>query len=163
MLAADIGAAVEGSRELMGDRIAAALAPGVTDPTAATAEQRVPGDRCYARHIVRGRPAGRFTILALVWMPGQFSPPHAHQTWCAYTVCEGIADRDGICLRWPPRRRRPCSTADRHAGYACFGEAGLDQIHRLGNAGVRPAISLHVYGVEAAASGRTSTGWSTSS
>jgi hypothetical protein len=38
-------------------------------------------------------------------------------------------------------------TIDRHAGYCTFAHAGLDQIHRLGNAGVRPAISLHIYGV----------------
>jgi len=40
------------------------------------------------------------------------------------------------------------TTVHRHVGYCTFGHAGLDQIHRLGNAGVRPAISLHIYGVD---------------
>ncbi len=38
--------------------------------------------------------------------------------------------------------------ACREPGYACFAPAGLEQIHRLGNAGDVPAISLHVYGVD---------------
>jgi len=154
MLAADVGAAVEGSRELMGDRIVAALRRVVADPLLLTAEQRMPGDRCYARHVVHADPAGRFTILALVWMPGQFSPPHAHQTWCAYAVCEGVLTETEYAFDGTTEKATALHTADRHAGYACFGEAGLDQIHRLGNAGVRPAISLHVYGVE---SGRIKT------
>ena len=36
----------------------------------------------------------------------------------------------------------------REPGYSCFAAAGLDQIHRVGNSGSRPAISIHVYGVE---------------
>ena len=36
----------------------------------------------------------------------------------------------------------------REPGYACFAPAGLEQIHRLGNAGGVPAISIHAYGVE---------------
>jgi len=46
-----------------------------------------------------------------------------------------------------PSVARPVRTAVRTAGYGCFAQAGLDQIHRLGNAGVAPAISIHVYGV----------------
>jgi predicted metal-dependent enzyme (double-stranded beta helix superfamily) len=38
----------------------------------------------------------------------------------------------------------------RAPGYACFAPAGLEQIHRLGNGGSVPAISLHVYGVDGA-------------
>jgi len=38
----------------------------------------------------------------------------------------------------------------RPPGYGCFAHAGLDQIHRLGNSGAETAISIHVYGVDAA-------------
>jgi predicted metal-dependent enzyme (double-stranded beta helix superfamily) len=148
MLAADIGAACEGSRELMGGRITAALQRVVADPMLLTAEQRTPGDRCYARHVVHADPAGRFTVLALVWMPGQFSPPHAHQTWCGFAVYDGLLTETEYTFDGTTQKATALHTADRHAGYCTFGEAGLDQIHRLGNAGVRPAISLHVYGVE---------------
>jgi len=154
MLAADIGAACAGSRELMGGRIVAALRRAGAGPMLLTAEQRMPSDRCYARHIVHADPVGRFTILALVWMPGQFSPPHAHQTWCAFAVYDGTLTETEYRFDGTSRTAAAFHTADRHAGYSSFGHAGLDQIHRLGNAGVRPAISLHVYGVE---SGRIKT------
>src|SRR5690348_877958 len=85
-LAADVSAACEGSRALMERRIAAALVGAACDLL--TPAQRMPSADHYARHVVYGDPAGRFTILSLVWMPGQFSPPHAHQTWCAFAVCD---------------------------------------------------------------------------
>ena len=93
-------------------------------------------------------------ILSLVWMPGQFSPPHAHQTWCAYAVCDNTLTETEYAFDRPSMKALPLRTVERHAGYCTFGEAGLDQIHRLGNAGVLPAISLHVYGIE---SGRIGT------
>ena len=46
----------------------------------------------YARHVLYADPQGRFTILALVWSGGQFSPVHAHDTWCAYAVHRGALD-----------------------------------------------------------------------
>jgi predicted metal-dependent enzyme (double-stranded beta helix superfamily) len=153
-LAADIGAACEGSRDLMGRRMMAALVRAAADPDLLTPAQRIPSPDCYARHVVYGDPAGRFTILSLIWMPGQFSPPHAHQTWCAYAVCDNTLTETEYAFDRATMKALPLRTVERRAGYCTFGEAGLDQIHRLGNAGVLPAVSLHVYGVE---SGRIGT------
>jgi len=153
-LAADIGAACESSRGLMERRVVAALARAAADPDLLTPAQRIPSTECYARHVVYGDPAGRFTILSLVWMPGQFSPPHAHRTWCAYAVCDNTLTETEYAFDRATMKALPLRTVERRAGYCTFGEAGLDQIHRLGNAGVLPAVSLHVYGVE---SGRIGT------
>jgi predicted metal-dependent enzyme (double-stranded beta helix superfamily) len=153
-LAADIDAACEGPRPLMERRLVAALTRAVADSDVFTPAQRIPSPDCYARHVVYGDPAGRFTILSLVWMPGQFSPPHAHQTWCAYAVCDNTLTETEYAFDRATMKALPLRTVERRAGYCTFGEAGLDQIHRLGNAGVLPAISLHVYGVE---SGRIGT------
>jgi hypothetical protein len=38
---------------------------------------------------------------------------------------------------------------ERNAGYTCFGYAGVDAIHGLGNRSSAAAISVHVYGVDA--------------
>ena len=153
-LAAGIGAACEGPRALMERRIVAALARAAAARELLTPAQRMPSPDCYARHVVYGDPAGRFTILSLVWMPGQFSPPHAHQTWCAYAVCDNTLTETEYAFDCAAMKALPLRTVERRAGYCTFGEAGLDQIHRLGNAGVLPAVSLHVYGVE---SGRIGT------
>ena len=147
-LAADIAAACEGPSSLMERRIIAALARAACGPDLLTLAQRKPSANCYARHVIYSDPAGRFTILSLVWMSAQFSPPHAHQTWCAFAVCDNTLTETEYAFDHVTMKAMPLRTVERRAGYCSFGQAGLDQIHRLGNAGVLPAISLHIYGVE---------------
>jgi predicted metal-dependent enzyme (double-stranded beta helix superfamily) len=145
---AEIGAACDSPPNVMGPRIIEALRTAVAVPSLLSDELRTPRADCYARHVIASDPAGRFTLLSLVWAPGQFSPPHAHDTWCAYAVVENsLAEtlyrfdaQSGLAIE--------SSAAVREPGYACFARAGLEQIHRLGNAGGIPAISLHVYGVD---------------
>jgi predicted metal-dependent enzyme (double-stranded beta helix superfamily) len=131
-----------------GDRIRAALEHAAGDPSLLSAKHRVPERNCYARHVLYSDPFRRFTVLAIVWGPGQFSPPHAHHTWCAYAVYDGPLHETGYVLASSGTRAKAICTAVRNPGYSCFAGAGLDQIHRLGNAGTTPAISIHVYGVE---------------
>jgi predicted metal-dependent enzyme (double-stranded beta helix superfamily) len=147
-LVAELSSACEGPAADMPARIMAALRRAVADPGLLAPEHRVQKPDCYARHVISSDPAGLFTVMALVWGPGQFSPVHGHHTWCAYAVCdrglmETIFDYDT-----GSRTARPVRTAERPRGYACFSPPGLDQIHRLGNAGSEPAISIHVYGVD---------------
>jgi predicted metal-dependent enzyme (double-stranded beta helix superfamily) len=138
-------AGTDGPRE---GRIVAALRKAVARADLLTVDQRVSQTGCYARHVLYSDPAGRFTIVSIVWGPGQFSPTHAHHTWCAYAVHENALEEalyawdDASATALPTRKEaRPC-------GYGCFARAGLDQIHRLGNSCAEPAISIHVYGVE---------------
>jgi predicted metal-dependent enzyme (double-stranded beta helix superfamily) len=131
----------------MAERIVPALAVAAAEPSLVAAAQCRPRSECYARHVLYGDPQGRFTILALVWGAGQFSPPHAHHAWCAYAVRAGVLDETLFAYDPDAGMARPVRTAVRAAGFACFAHGGLDQIHRLGNAGVEPAISIHVYGV----------------
>jgi predicted metal-dependent enzyme (double-stranded beta helix superfamily) len=134
----------------MAERVIDALQKAAADPVLLTAGQcRVGADR-YARHVLYADPKGRFTVLALVWSAGQFSPVHAHDTWCAYAIHRGVLDETLFRLDAAAARAIPLRTETRHAGYGCFARSGFDQIHRLGNAGSAPAISLHVYGVEEA-------------
>ena len=148
-LACDTGAAAHsGMDSSAGARIRAALERAVADPDLLGAKQRAAEKKCYARHVLYSDPFGRFTILAIVWGPGQFSPPHAHDTWCAYAVYDGPLHETGYALDASGMRAKAVCTAVRNPGYSCFAGAGFDQIHRLGNAGTKPAISIHVYGVE---------------
>jgi predicted metal-dependent enzyme (double-stranded beta helix superfamily) len=144
-LACDAGPALHSE---MSARIRNALERAVADPTLLSAKHRVPEKKCYARHVLYSDPFGRFTILAIVWGPQQFSPPHAHDAWCAYAVYDGPLHETGYALDASGMRAKAICAAVRNPGYSCFAGAGLDQIHRLGNAGTKPAISIHVYGVE---------------
>lgn len=102
----------------------------------------------YSRHVLYGDPAGRFTIVSLVWEGGQASPVHAHHTWCGYAVVEGaLLERgfrdagDGAAVALMESLRPPGSTVFDPGGHA---------IHQLLNPGADRCISIHVYGVEPA-------------
>ena len=146
MLATEIGLACDNPREMKA-RICAALESAVREPCLLNAAQRTADARCYARHVIYADPLGRFTVLAIVWGAGQFSPPHAHDTWCAYAVYDGPLS-ETLYTAGSGGPAKPICTEVRNPGYSCFAGAGLDQIHRLGNSGAKPAISIHVYGVE---------------
>lgn len=147
-LAAEISAACFEEPEAKAAQIKAALRRAVADPGLLSAEQCAAKADCYARHVIYADPARRFTILAIVWGPGQFSTPHAHHTWCAYGVLENALEE--TIFRWDAATStaHPLRTQPRETGYSCYADAGLDQIHRLGNPGIKAAISIHVYGVE---------------
>jgi predicted metal-dependent enzyme (double-stranded beta helix superfamily) len=148
LLASEIAAACRGQADAMGGRIKSALSFAARDPDLLAAEQSVPQSGCYARHVLHGDAGGLLTILAIVWAPGQFSSAHAHHTWCGYAVVENPLDE--MLFRFDPvqGKAEPVRTEVRVPGYSCYAGAGLDQIHRLGNSGPRPAISIHAYGVE---------------
>lgn len=148
LLMAEIGDACDGPAEAMGARIAHALRVAAAMPELLTAELCAPRAGCYARHTIASDPAGRFTLLSIVWAPGQFSPPHAHDAWCAYTVAENALTETLYEFDAQSGKALAADTALREPGYACFAPAGLEQIHRLGNAGGVGAISIHAYGVE---------------
>ena len=148
LLMAEIGDASDGPAHAMGDRIAHALRVAAAMPDLLTPELRAPHAGCYARHTIAADPAGRFTLLSIVWGPGQFSPPHAHDAWCAYAVAENTLTETLYEFDAQSGKAVAAGTTEREPGYACFAPAGLEQIHRLGNATGVGAISLHAYGVE---------------
>lgn len=147
-LATQIAAACEGEPERMAQRVVAALQTAAADPLLLTAGQCTTCPDGYARHVLWTDPQGRFTILALVWTTGQFSPVHAHNTWCAYVVRNGDLAETLFQMDAITGRAIPLLTEIRHVGYGCFARSGFEQIHRLGNACLEPAISVHVYGVD---------------
>jgi len=146
-LAAAIDAACLEPAATQAERIKAALQRAVAEPGLLGAEQRAAKADCYARHILHADPAGRFTILAIVWGAGQFSQPHAHHTWCAYGVYENSLEETLFAWDAATATAHPVCARRRDPGYCCHAGAGLEQIHKLGNPGARPAISIHVYGV----------------
>lgn len=103
----------------------------------------------YMRHLLYADAKGRFSVVALVWQAGQRTPVHAHYTWCAYRVAEGELREERFGWNAAAGRAEPSETVVRAAGDTSCGHAGYDQIHRLGNDGGAPAISIHVYGIDA--------------
>ena len=55
-----------------------------------TAEQRLGSPDDYCGHNLYVEPDGSFSIVALVWRPGQITRIHDHVTWCVFGVIQGV-------------------------------------------------------------------------
>lgn len=102
----------------------------------------------YTRHILYSDPKGRFTVVALVWDTNQASPVHAHFTWCAYKVLNGVLSESHFEWDRTTEKARLSGKVQRPAGQSVCGHAGLELIHQLGNEQEQPAVSIHVYGMD---------------
>jgi predicted metal-dependent enzyme (double-stranded beta helix superfamily) len=147
-LAARVKAAVALAPDAMPREVTGALREATATPDWLPPERRRASHENYARHLLYGDPAGRFSILAIVWDHGQLSPIHGHHCWCAVGIYQGqLAEtyyrENGS---GPPSAVR---TAHRDAGTLSF-EPAASAIHRIANESSAVAISLHVYGVAAA-------------
>ncbi len=111
-------------------------------------EHRRADPASYTRHLLHADARGLFSIMAIVWSPGQGSPVHAHQTWCAVGVYAGELTESHY--RVAPGDAFPVRTGSvRHGeGDSCF-DSAHHGIHRIANESDRLAISIHIYGVGA--------------
>ncbi len=106
-----------------------------------------PCPETYARRVIHADPTGRFSVLALIWCPGQASPIHAHRTWCALGVHSGTLSESFYQAASCDSRAQLQTTLARHQGTNSHGGADPSLIHQIANRGDRPAVSIHVYGV----------------
>jgi 3-mercaptopropionate dioxygenase len=127
--------------------VASALARHLPSPRILTAEQRTGDPEGYKSEVLYAEPDGSFSIVALVWRPGQVTPIHDHVTWCVFGVIQGMEceelfelDEQGACL--VEAGHRVNRTGD-VSGFAPPGD-----IHRVRNAGDLTAISIHIYGTD---------------
>src|SRR5262245_34676541 len=52
----------------------------------------------YRSHALHTEPDGSFSIVALVWRPGQVTAIHDHVTWCVFGVIQGIEHEELFAL-----------------------------------------------------------------
>ena len=127
--------------------VAAELERHLPSPDVLTEEQRTGNQEGYVSHVLHTEPDGAFSILALVWRPGQTTPVHDHLTWCVFGVIQGIEYEELFVLD----EANEClvesgSSVNRIGDVSGFAPPG--DIHRVRNAGDRTAISIHVYGTD---------------
>ncbi|NML32221.1 cysteine dioxygenase family protein [Paraburkholderia antibiotica] len=127
-----------------------ALAEAAADPALLAPAQREGAPDTYRRHLLAADRHGRYAIAALVWQPGHASPVHAHHTWCGYAVVDGCLSE--TIFEWDGAQHSASALRSqaRARGAVSFVRGGRGAIHRLGNCGDAPAVSLHIYGVEGA-------------
>ncbi|MBO0772397.1 MAG: cysteine dioxygenase family protein [Actinobacteria bacterium] len=123
---------------LVADQLRAHLpGPGILTPD----QRRGDPDR-PAGHLLHAEPDGTFSILGLVWRPGQSTRIHDHITWCVAGVLAGIELEELF-----DEALNRVGVRDSHPGEVS-GFAPPGDIHRIRNDGSRTAISLHIYGTD---------------
>lgn len=128
------------------DLVAEALLPFLSDPHLLTDEQRTGDPDRYVQHVLHVEPDGGFSVVALVWLPGQETPVHDHVAWCVTGVYEGVEREQRYEVR-DDAYLVPVGDVTNPRGAVC-GFAPPGDIHRVRNDGDSIAISLHVYGAD---------------
>ncbi len=112
-------------------------------------------DDCYRQHILHVDPEGLFSIVSLVWMPGQETVIHDHITWCVVGVHQG--NEEETLYRLVDNGLEPEHLV--RSGHSVNGEGTTSyfvppgDIHRVCNSSDQKVISIHVYGADIAARG----------
>ena len=111
-------------------------------PDVLTAAQRLGSPDDYCAHNLYVEPDGAFSIVALVWRPGQVTRIHDHSTWCVLGVIQG-AEREELFDADLNLVGHNAHHVGDVSGFAPPGD-----IHRVRNADATTAISIHIYGID---------------
>lgn len=140
------------------DQPAIEIARGVADavgrklgaPGLLTDEQQQHDDHCYRQHILYVDPESRFSIVSLVWMPGQETVIHDHISWCVVGVHQG--NEEETLYRLVDNGAEPAYLVQ--SGHSVNGEGTTSyfvppgDIHKVCNSSDQKVISIHVYGAD---------------
>ena len=147
LLAADIRRAVRGggSWQETSNRVVLALRNRLPGPGLLSAKQLAGDQAGYQTHLVHAEPDGSFSVVAMVWLPGQRTSIHDHLSWCCTAVLQGTEYEELYALRGDHlevvgRNANPVGTV---SGFAPPGD-----IHQVTNIGDTVAVSMHVYGTD---------------
>jgi 3-mercaptopropionate dioxygenase len=116
-----------------------------------SAEERLGDPDAYCQQVLFVDERARFSIVALVWRPGQRTAIHDHRCWGAVAVVQGSEHEtlyelqtNGTSQRLVPGRQSVYPAGD----VCAFAPPG--DIHRVQNRGPGIAMSIHVYGADIA-------------
>ncbi|MER5422322.1 cysteine dioxygenase family protein [Streptosporangium roseum] len=123
--------------------VADMLRERLPSPEILTEEERLGDPGHYIGHPLHTEAA--FSIMAVVWRPGQETVIHDHIAWCVFGILQGVEYEtlyrlDGDHLT---EIGRTANQAGEVSGFAPPGD-----IHRVRNTGDSTAISLHIYGAD---------------
>ena len=122
-------------------RVAAELRQHLFRPDLLAPEQRVGDPNRYRTHTLHLEPDS-FSVIALVWLPGQATRIHDHISWCVFGVVQGVEHEELF-----DENLRCVGVNDNHPGDVS-GFMPPGDIHRVRNVSDVTAISIHVYGAD---------------
>jgi 3-mercaptopropionate dioxygenase len=131
--------------------VADALGAVLPEPGLLLDDQRGGAPDCYCQHLLYADPAGAFSIVSLVWQPGQGTCIHDHISWCVVGVYEGAEESTVYRLVDDEYLEVAGHMLDDEGSTSYFVPPG--DIHAVCNSTDRTVISIHVYGADVAALG----------
>lgn len=128
------------------------LGPHLDAADLLTPQQRESDPEHYRQHLLHAEADGSFSLVALVWLPGQCTPVHDHVSWCVTGVHQGVEQERRYRLLpagAAGTQARLVATEDvrNEQGSVC-GFAPPGDIHRVWNGGSTLAVSVHIYGAD---------------
>ncbi|MEW9547247.1 cysteine dioxygenase [Nonomuraea sp. NPDC050783] len=108
-----------------------------------TPEERAGSPDGYVSHLLHAE--ADFSIVAVVWRPGQDTVIHDHVSWCAFGVLSGIEYE--ILYRDMGDHLREIGRAENRPGEVS-GFAPPGDIHKVRNTSDEVGVSVHVYGAD---------------
>jgi predicted metal-dependent enzyme (double-stranded beta helix superfamily) len=136
-----------GDWDLTARRAAQALGRHLPGPDILTAAEREGDPDAYRQYLLHAEADGSFSVVGLVWRPGQITPVHDHVTWCVIGVLQGAEYEELFALREGGTVLEEVGTNAGAPGDVS-GFAPPGDIHRVRNRGSDVAISVHVYGAD---------------
>ncbi|WP_327168363.1 cysteine dioxygenase family protein [Streptomyces subrutilus] len=141
------------------------LAPHLGAADLLTLAQREGDPERYRQHVLHAESDGSFSVVALVWLPGQETCIHDHVSWCVAGVHQGAESERRY--RLVPGTGTGTGAGSGSGGGSGGGSARLvatedvvngqgdvcgfappGDIHSVRNSCAGTAISLHVYGAD---------------
>jgi predicted metal-dependent enzyme (double-stranded beta helix superfamily) len=127
--------------------VAGELRRHLPTPDVLTAEERIGDPDTYQGHTLYVEPDGSFSLVGLVWRPGQVTPIHDHVTWCVFGVLQGV-EHEELFVQEGDHLLNAGVNDNMPGDVSGFAPPG--DIHRVRNSGDHTAISLHIYGTDIA-------------
>jgi predicted metal-dependent enzyme (double-stranded beta helix superfamily) len=128
------------------DAVASALQPFLGGPDLLRPDQIVGDPHAYRQHLLHASKDGSFSLVALVWLPGQATAIHDHLSWCVVGIHRG-AEYETRYELTPDDELLETGSAVTQVGDVS-GLLPPGDIHRVHNVGDDLAVSLHVYGAD---------------
>ena len=148
--ALDAVVAANDDPRVIAGRVGMFLGSALADPALLEPRHCEPAEERYRQHLVHVHPLGQYSIVALVWTPGQATPIHDHRCWCVVGVWRGLERETTYSLYGDDAS---AYLAQSGSALARPGDVSVlvppqEDIHRVENAGDEIAISVHVYGAD---------------
>ncbi|MGI9087818.1 MAG: hypothetical protein ACR2HH_08790 [Chthoniobacterales bacterium] len=150
-LISEVRALVQANQDAkqIGQAVAKILQPYLSCDDFLTPAQLEPDEIKYRQHVLHVEPDGSFSVVALVWLPGQATCIHDHVSWCVVGVHQGEEHETVYQIAG--------DDADPHlvlAGHSVSPSGSVvalvppGDIHQVTNNGRTLAVSLHIYGAD---------------